>query len=422
MASWGFTLVLIGIHKHMENAMIRKVLLTSSAIAGLTLGAGWAAAQQSASPPKQTNPPVAAAQTDQGTAPSAGASEGASPSADEDLLRRKKGAKGATGGAAKPPAAAQREEPGKGVAGQPATTANTSTANGTNAMSEEELRKKKPGAGQPPKSANTGTTGTTQPPKAATGTTNTNTANAPATGQPAKPAGTATANAPATGQPPKATGTATANAPAGQPSTAGTSGPATTTTANAGVEGRFKLDPQRASSLHDRLVRTGGEERTDVNVNLSIGMAIPETVRVRELPPEIVTEYPEFRGYDYVVVRDEIIIVEPRTKKVVEVIGRGGSRRAAAVGGTGTAATRELRLTREQREIIRRDIHPEESAAVEFTGEMGGLVPDTVTLAPIPQVVISEVPMVQSYDYVVTRDHHIVIVDPNTREVLDVID
>ncbi|MBV9243867.1 MAG: DUF1236 domain-containing protein, partial [Methylobacteriaceae bacterium] len=134
-----------------------------------------------------------------------------------------------------------------------------------------------------------------------------------------------------------------------------------------------------------------------------------------------VTEYPEFRGYDYVVVRNEIIIVEPRTKKVVEVIGRGGSRSAAAPRGT-SGGREQLRLTREQREIIRRDIHPEESAAVEFTGEMGGLVPDTVTLAPIPQVVISEVPMVQSYDYVVTRDHHIVIVDPNTREVLDVID
>jgi hypothetical protein len=32
----------------------------------------------------------------------------------------------------------------------------------------------------------------------------------------------------------------------------------------------------------------------------------------------------EFRGYDYVVVNDEIVIVDPSTRRVAEVIREGG--------------------------------------------------------------------------------------------------
>jgi hypothetical protein len=59
---------------------------------------------------------------------------------------------------------------------------------------------------------------------------------------------------------------------------------------------------------------------SNLNVRVSVGVAIPREVVIRPLPPEIVTIVPEYRGYDYVVYNDEIIIIEPRTREVVYII------------------------------------------------------------------------------------------------------
>jgi hypothetical protein len=38
------------------------------------------------------------------------------------------------------------------------------------------------------------------------------------------------------------------------------------------------------------------------------------------LPPAIVSLVPEYRGYEYVIAHEEIVIVQPSIRKVVEVI------------------------------------------------------------------------------------------------------
>jgi hypothetical protein len=38
---------------------------------------------------------------------------------------------------------------------------------------------------------------------------------------------------------------------------------------------------------------------------------------------------PEYQGYDYVVANDEVLIVQPSTRHIVEVIGGGGSQAMA---------------------------------------------------------------------------------------------
>jgi hypothetical protein len=58
------------------------------------------------------------------------------------------------------------------------------------------------------------------------------------------------------------------------------------------------------------------------------------------LPTNIVELVPEFRGYDYVVANDEIVIVQPSTRKVVEVINTGGATALGAGGAQAMAGTR----------------------------------------------------------------------------------
>jgi len=63
-----------------------------------------------------------------------------------------------------------------------------------------------------------------------------------------------------------------------------------------------------------------------VNFTVSVGTAVPETVvtHLHACPNEVVrilNGLPECR---YVIVRDQVVIVEPKTRKIVTVIERRG--------------------------------------------------------------------------------------------------
>lgn len=58
----------------------------------------------------------------------------------------------------------------------------------------------------------------------------------------------------------------------------------------------------------------------NVNFNVSIGTRVPHDVAFHPLPADVVTIYPEWRGYNFVLVRDEIIVIDPQTYEIVAVI------------------------------------------------------------------------------------------------------
>jgi hypothetical protein len=59
---------------------------------------------------------------------------------------------------------------------------------------------------------------------------------------------------------------------------------------------------------------------TDVNFSISVGTRVPRDVSFRPLPAEIVTIYPDWRGYEFILVRDQIIVVDPRSFEIVAVL------------------------------------------------------------------------------------------------------
>ena len=67
-----------------------------------------------------------------------------------------------------------------------------------------------------------------------------------------------------------------------------------------------------------------------VNISVNIGANLPGDLDIRPLPPSVIELVPEYRGFNYVVVNDEIVIVEPSTRRVVEIIREGGQTQAMA--------------------------------------------------------------------------------------------
>lgn len=57
-----------------------------------------------------------------------------------------------------------------------------------------------------------------------------------------------------------------------------------------------------------------------VDFAVRVGIVVPTSVHFHTLPATIVEIVPEYRGYYYIVVEDEIVIIEPHTRRIVTVI------------------------------------------------------------------------------------------------------
>jgi hypothetical protein len=58
----------------------------------------------------------------------------------------------------------------------------------------------------------------------------------------------------------------------------------------------------------------------DVRFSVTIGEAVPRTIHLNRLPAPILEYAPQYRGYEYILVGDDILIVDPRTLKIIAVI------------------------------------------------------------------------------------------------------
>ena len=94
------------------------------------------------------------------------------------------------------------------------------------------------------------------------------------------------------------------------------------TGAASGVGGRSQVQvtQQQRTEIHERISHVRVERIEHPQFSVSIGVAIPRTVHVAVLPPEIVEVVPEYRGFDYVMVGDEILIIDPGSLEIVAVI------------------------------------------------------------------------------------------------------
>jgi len=60
---------------------------------------------------------------------------------------------------------------------------------------------------------------------------------------------------------------------------------------------------------------------TNVNFSVSVGTRVPrEGITLHRLPSEVVTIYPEWRSYEYIVVRSQIIVIDPGTYEIVAIL------------------------------------------------------------------------------------------------------
>jgi hypothetical protein len=109
------------------------------------------------------------------------------------------------------------------------------------------------------------------------------------------------------------------------------------------------VNDEQRTQIVERLRRERAVSNENINVQLNIGERLPPRVRPRPLPSDIVRIAPQYRDYRYTVVNDQIVIVDPRTSRVVDVVRE--PRSAAQTISRGERG--RMVITQDQRETLK---------------------------------------------------------------------
>ncbi|HEY6381214.1 MAG TPA: DUF1236 domain-containing protein, partial [Pseudolabrys sp.] len=91
------------------------------------------------------------------------------------------------------------------------------------------------------------------------------------------------------------------------------------TTTGQGAAGSAKLTTEQRTKISS-VIKSQKVEPVRLSVSVSVGTRIPADVRLHPLPQQVIVIYPEWRGYDYILVGDQIVIVNPRTHEIVAIV------------------------------------------------------------------------------------------------------
>jgi hypothetical protein len=164
-------------------------------------------------------------------------------------------------------------------------------------------------------------------------------------------------------------------------------------------------DSQRtrvSSRFAARLDRLNVPALSRSRLSVSIGAIVPSSIRLYDVPVDIVDIYPGFRGHKFVVVDDEVVIIEPGSRRVMTTIPladealasvpwpdpRPARRRPASASGCCRSSAPSFRETLLQEPVCHYEQRLEFFLVIPF--------PTTVRVCEFPERVVSEVPEVSA--------------------------
>jgi len=99
----------------------------------------------------------------------------------------------------------------------------------------------------------------------------------------------------------------------------GAAGQTTTTTGQAGAAG--KLSTEQRTQITTVIKEQRVAPVTKVNFSIAVGTKVPRSgLTFHPLPARVMTIYPEWRGYEFILVNDQILVINPRTLEIVAIL------------------------------------------------------------------------------------------------------
>ena len=86
------------------------------------------------------------------------------------------------------------------------------------------------------------------------------------------------------------------------------------------TETPLKLSEAQRQQILQYFASKPGQRMQSANFSLAIGAAVPQEVPLQKLPPEISSAMGAYQGNDYVLVGDQLVIVDPTARRVVALV------------------------------------------------------------------------------------------------------
>jgi hypothetical protein len=187
---------------------------------------------------------------------------------------------------------------------------------------------------------------------------------------------------------------------------------------------------QRTTSVNDDQrkqivdqLRRDRSASTNINVRVNIGERLPPRVQPRRLPADIVRIAPQYRDYEYTVIDNRVVIVDPRRREVIDILDEGPpSGRVAGYSRERIVFTGEQRTR--WRELARSSSTTVGSTAptgAATSSSDGAMAANCLSLQPVPEEMVRDRPELSSYRYLAIGNE-IVLVDPQQQKIVQVIE
>ena len=91
------------------------------------------------------------------------------------------------------------------------------------------------------------------------------------------------------------------------------------TTGQGAAVGSAKLSTEQRTKI-TTIIRRHKVEPTRFDGSVRIGTRVPERLHFYPLPAEVFVVYPEWEGYNYILVGNQIVVIDPRTHEIVAIL------------------------------------------------------------------------------------------------------
>jgi hypothetical protein len=98
------------------------------------------------------------------------------------------------------------------------------------------------------------------------------------------------------------------------------SGRDSTTGQGAAGRGGGSITAEQRTRITTTIRQSNVRPVTNVNFNIRVGSAIPRTVTLNPLPAAVIEVYPDWRGYRFILVGNDILVIDPDTYQIVAVL------------------------------------------------------------------------------------------------------
>ncbi|EKS28884.1 DUF1236 domain-containing protein [Afipia felis] len=98
------------------------------------------------------------------------------------------------------------------------------------------------------------------------------------------------------------------------------SGAESKTTGNAATAAKGAPPVEKRSQITSAIKQEKVTAVTNVNFNVSVGTRVPTSVHFYPIPERVVAIYPEWRGYEFILVGGRYVIIEPETHEIVYIL------------------------------------------------------------------------------------------------------